>query len=106
MREDITLCETLTCFINQSLSAVILAMFGGMVHQLNYKNKEKFQWRWFFVGLLTAGFAGYIMSEVLRELNVSDGMRTVGIAISGYSANDVLKAFRDNLIGKVNKYGE
>jgi hypothetical protein len=105
MREDITFYETLNRFVNQSLPAVILAMFGGAVHMLNCKERDKFSWRWFGIGILTAGFAGYIMSEVLSELNVSDGMRTVGIAMAGYSANDILKAFRNNLIGKVERYG-
>jgi hypothetical protein len=105
MREDITLYETINRFVNQSLPAVILAMFGGAVQMLNCKERDKFSWRWFGIGILTAGFAGYIMSEVLSELNVSDGMRTVGIAMAGYSANDILKAFRNNLIGKVERYG-
>jgi hypothetical protein len=105
MEEDITFYETIRRFVNQALPEVILAMFGGAVHMLNCKERDEFTWGWFGIGILTAGFAGYIMSEVLSGLNVSDGMETVGIAMAGYSANDILKAFRDNLIGKVERYG-
>ena len=46
------------------------------------------------------------MSQITCELSISSGMTNVVVAISGYSANDILKALRDKLVKKVETYGE
>lgn len=106
MQDEKTFFDTMCSFVNTSLPAILLAMFGGTVQILNNKRKEPFSWRWFLIGNLTAGFVGYIMLQISCELGISNGMTSVVVAISGYSANDILKALRDKLIKKVKTYGE
>lgn len=106
MQDEKTFFDTICYFVNTSLPAILLAMFGGTVQILNNKRKDSFSWRWFLIGNLTAGFVGYIMSQVTCELSISSGMTNVIVAISGYSANDILKALRNKLIKKVKTYGE
>lgn len=106
MQDKKNFFDTMCAFVNTSLPAILLAMFGGTVQILNSKKKAPFSWRWFLIGNLTAGFVGYIMLQISRELSISDGMTSVAVAISGYSANDILKALRDKLVKKVKTYGE
>lgn len=106
MQNEKTFFDTMCSFVNTSLPAILLAMFGGTVKILNNKRKDPFSWRWFLIGNLTAGFVGYIMSQITCELSISSGMTNVVVAISGYSANDILKALRDKLVKKVETYGE
>lgn len=107
MQDEKTFFDTMCSFVNTSLPAILLAMFGRTVQIFNNnKRKEPFSWRWFLIGNLTAGFVGYIMLQISCELGISNGMTSVVVAISGYSANDILKALRDKLIKKVKTYGE
>lgn len=104
-KTSLTIFDTLCSFINNTLPAILLAMFGGVISVLNTKNKE-FTWRWFLTGVLTAGFVGMIMDSFLCAYDISPHIRTAVISISGYSSNDLLQVLRDKLIERVKNYGD
>jgi len=100
IREQLTILDTLCHFINDTFPAILLACFGGAVNMLNNKGST-FTWRWFFIGIFTAGFVGLVMDALLCGYGVSSHVRTAALAISGYSANDMLKVLREKLLKKV-----
>ncbi len=103
LKEEITFFKTVCEFINESLPAILLAMFGGAVNMLNSKDKQ-FSWRWFFIGIITAGFVGYVMSTLMCGYGVNEHVSKVAIAISGYSANDILRVLKEKLIERITNH--
>lgn len=49
------------------IKAVLIAMFGGAVYAVNNK-PERWCWRWFVVGIVTAAFAGIVMNLSLIHI--------------------------------------
>lgn len=93
-------CNTIIQYVSDSLLAVIVAVFGGVIHSLNNK-PDKWSWGWFLTGLLTAAFAGLIMDGILEYFNVTGKIYVAILSMAGFSANDLLIAIRKRIIKEV-----
>ena len=95
-----TVYTAITDYINDSILAIVVAVFGGLVHSMNCK-PEKWTWGWFLTGLLTAAFTGLVMDGILDYFNVHGKIYVAILSMSGFSANDLLMAIRRRLIREV-----
>lgn len=93
-------CNTIIQYVSDSLLAVIVAVFGGVIHSLNNK-PDKWSWGWFLTGLLTAAFAGLIMDGILEYFNVTGKIYIAILSMAGFSANDLLIAIRKRIIKEI-----
>lgn len=93
-------CNTIIQYVSDSLLAVIVAVFGGVIHSLNNK-PDKWSWGWFLTGLLTAAFAGLIMDGILEYFNVTGKIYVAILSMAGFSANDLLIAIRKRIIKEI-----
>ena len=84
------------------LPAVSLAVFGGLTRTLVGKNlKERYNWRIGITEMVIAGFAGVVLHLLMSEYNISEGYKSAAIALSGYSAREVLGLLRTGLLKKI-----
>lgn len=93
-------CNTIIQYVSDSLLAVIVAVFGGVIHSLNNK-PDKWSWGWFLTGLLTAAFAGLIMDGILEYFHVTGKIYVAILSMAGFSANDILMAIRKRLVKEI-----
>lgn len=96
---------SLMAFLSDSMLAIFMAVFGGVIHQLN-SPRDTFSWGWFLSGLLTAAFAGIVMSCALDGFIVHEKIKIAIVGMSGYSANDLLLGLRKRLIKEVVERGQ
>ena len=93
-------CNTIIQYVSDSLLAVIVAVFGGVIHSLNNK-PDKWSWGWFLTGLLTAAFAGLVMDGILEYFRVTGKIYVAILSMAGFSANDILIAIRTRLVKEI-----
>ena len=93
-------CNTIIQYVSDSLLAIIVAVFGGVIHSLNNK-PDKWSWGWFLTGLLTAAFAGLVMDGILEYFNVTGKIYVAILSMAGFSSNDLLIAIRKRLVKEI-----
>lgn len=76
---------------------------GGAVAYLNETNKENFSWRSLVLGMLTAGFVGWICAQVLQTTNLNPNLEVAIVSISGYSSRDAINLFKRRFLKAAEK---
>lgn len=80
--------------IKELLLVGLLAAFGGFINTLACKPKEEpYNWKRAFPEVAIAIFAGLLVHWLLKNFDISDNYRIVGVALAGYSARGVLNVF-------------
>lgn len=73
------------------LAVVTLAAFGGFAGTLTGKSRhEPYSWKIAIPEIIIAIFSGLLIYYILLEFDISNNIRTVAIALAGYSARGVL----------------
>ena len=93
-------CNTIIQYVSDSLLAIIVAVFGGLIHSINNK-PDKWSWGWFLTGLLTAAFAGLVMDGILEYFHVTGKIYVAILSMAGFSSNDILIAIRKRLVKEI-----
>lgn len=88
MLDDIM--ETLRHILALLLPPALMAMGGSAVKYGRLHRSESFSWREFLVGMATAGFAGVVMHCLCRGLGLNIWITSAVVAMSGYSAGQLL----------------
>ena len=77
--------------IIEQIPAVGLAALSGFARTLCGKASDKsYFWRKNIPEIVIAVFSGLLIHWLTQELGVSDNLRTVAIALAGYSARSVM----------------
>ncbi len=80
-------------------SVVGLAAFGGVANTLAGKPRhEPYNWKIALPEIVIAIFSGLMVHYILLELNVSPNVRTVAVALAGYSARGVLAVLHKTVL--------
>jgi len=87
----------------QSVPAIVVALFGGIVSVIN--SKEKISVKYALGGVLTAVLVGLILDMSMIEFQVSEKVRVIVVALGGYCSRDAMvlleNVFLKNLKRKV-----
>ncbi len=90
-------------WIHRYFPAMCLAAFGTVIHALN-EHHDRWSWKRFVIGIVTAFFVGLIMCYLLDPMSIPPSSKSVAIAISGYLSNDVLRTVSDKWLGKIKDF--
>ena len=72
------------------LPAILLGAFGGITRIITRKPKgEKFDWKIALPEVVIAIFSGLLVHYLTLEWGFSENLRTVTVALAGYSARSV-----------------
>ena len=72
------------------LPAILLGAFGGITRSITRKPKgEKFDWKIALPEVVIAIFSGLLVHYLTLEWGFSENLRTVTVALAGYSARSV-----------------
>jgi len=72
------------------LPPAVMAMSGSLVRYLRHHRQEPFSWGEFLSGMVVSGFVGVVVACLCRGLNLSPWITSAIVAMSGYSAGQVL----------------
>lgn len=91
--------------IKELIFVVLLAGFGGFVRTLSGKKRDDpYNWRIAIAEIVIAMFAGLLTHWLMSDCSsISDNIRAVGIALSGYSARGVLSVFNVMFLERIKK---
>jgi hypothetical protein len=67
-----------------------MAMAGSLVRYVRLHRAEPFSWGEFIGGMLTAGFAGVVVHCFCRGVGLNAWLTSAVVAMSGYSAGQIL----------------
>ena len=93
---------TLSDGLWQWLAPLLPAILGGVAHGVNCK-LEEFSWWWFLVGLVMAVFVGQCVHCIVSEMTIADGWKTTAVAVSGYSAGEILTMLKGRVFSLLKK---
>ncbi len=82
--------ETLRHILALLLPPALMAMGGSAIRYVRLHRSESFSWGEFLAGMVTAGFAGIVMHCLCRGLGVNSWIASAVVAMSGYSAGQLL----------------
>lgn len=87
------------------MTSGVFAALGGFVNSIaNRKKGEPFKVCETAGEILIAIFAGLLVHYVVLELNYSEGIRTISVALAGYSARGVLAILNSIFVEKLNLF--
>lgn len=72
------------------LPPALIAMSGSVVRFVRLHRRERFSWGEFASGMIVSGFVGVVASCLCRGLGLSIWMESAVVAMSGYSAGQML----------------
>lgn len=80
-------------------TVVTLAAFGGFANTLVGKPRnEPYSWKIALPEIVIAVFSGFLVHYLLMELGATPNIRTVAIALAGYSARGVLAVLHKTVL--------
>lgn len=83
--------------IKQFLVPLLPAILGGLAHGVNCR-REDFSWWWFMSGMIMAVFVGHCVYCLVAGMDIAEGWKTAAVAVSGYSANEILPLLRERVL--------
>lgn len=89
----------------EAITAILIAMCGGAVHAANDK-PERWCWRRFVAGIITAAFAGIVMNFIVGGLGISEKTRVALVGMAGYAAHDLLEVLKQQLLNLAKGAGQ
>lgn len=75
---------------------------GGAVAYLS-ETKAQFSWRSLAVGMLMAGFVGWVVYQILQTTALHPALQSAVVSISGYSSRDALNLLKRRFLKAAEK---
>ena len=86
------------------LPSVALAVLGGFTRTVAGKQRgEKYKWSISIPEMVVAGFVGMLIHLLLSELEFAACYKSAAVAMSGYSAREIISLLRDYFLKKIKK---
>ncbi len=93
IRTTTSMKATIWELLYQSVPAIAVALFGGIVSVIN--SKERISVKYALGGIFTAVLVGLILDMAMIEFQVSEKVRVIVVAMGGYCSRDVIVLFEN-----------